>query len=252
MNSASIHQINDFEISQFCSCIRKYLYNLGYQELRLSNIVTYSVTNTNSISLSDSCYLRYTPEPEIWETGRYYERFFSIVSLFRNEDKKSNIHKNEFSIIDSYQSNSDVEQMMGHLMGILSNIETELNLIQLSNLPCIRVSYEQFCSNAANLKRKVIYHVEKYPISESFFDRVNEDTETTTKSELFAVLGDGQVIEFGVLGKVDKNANDQFRVVNKTVNFDFNKYELFGGCLGIERLILIYKLLTNESREEIL
>jgi hypothetical protein len=84
-----IKTIDTLVISQFANCLREYFTMKGFYEVTLFDTTKYIVTNSNQIKTKTGEFLRNTTEPEIWQLGIDYERFFCVASLFRNEDLSS-------------------------------------------------------------------------------------------------------------------------------------------------------------------
>lgn len=240
-----IKTIDTLVISEYANCIREFFLKKRFYEVSLFDTTKYSVTNTNQIKSSTGEFLRTTTEPEIWQYGLDFDKFFCITSLFRDEDKTSLLHKNEFRIVDFYIKNAREELILETFFKALEYLESELNLPKLSKLKIHSCDYEEFVTTNFFDVPFSIYKVENYPVEESFYDVVDTKTGKTKKGELFFV-GKGQPIEFSVFGQVDENKNPH----NKIENFSFaipniKSLNLYGMCLGIERAILCYEILKD-------
>lgn len=236
-----IKTIDTFVISNFVNCIREYFLRNNFYEVTLYDTTKYSVTNTSQIKTETGDLLRYNTEPEIWQMGVDYDKFFCITSLFRNEDLSSLLHKNEFKVVDFYIKNSNETKIFSIFYELLKYLEEHLYLPILSGLRLHPCDFEDFKNNNVTSKGNSIYKVENYPIEESFYDAIDDATGKSKKGELF-FLGDKNVIEFSVFGQVDENKNP-LNVVEKfnLTEPNIKSLNLFGMCLGIERTILCYE-----------
>jgi len=239
-----IKTIDSLVISQFASCLREFFLMKDFYEVALFDTTKYIVTNTKQIKTKTGEYLRNTTEPEIWQLGIDYDRFFCITSLFRNEDVSSLLHKNEFKIVDFYQKNSNENEMLKTLFEALEFLEERFCLPKLSGLQIKVYDFDDFINLNTITKDTSIFKVENYPLEESFYDVVDDKTGKSKKGELFFVCNESP-IEFSVYGQVDKNKNPLNKI--KNFNFDSNikSLNLFGMCLGIERIILCYQTLKE-------
>lgn len=242
-----IKNIDDLSISKYINCLREFFLTNNFCEIALFDTTSYCVTNTNQIQTSTGSFLRYTTEPDIWQRGLEYDKFFCITSLFRNENASSLLHKNEFKIVDFYIKNSNEEKILDTFFKALEFLEERLCLPKLSKLNLQSCDFDEF--NKANniIKSLSILMIKNYPLDESFYDVIDEKTGKTKKSELFFGHNE-QPIEFSVFGQVDENKNP----LNKIENFRFKNpniktLNLFGMCLGIERTIMCYNILIKSK-----
>ncbi len=243
----NIKTIDSLLINQFTNSIRKFFLLNDFDEVFLFDTTEYNITNTNQIKTSNGDLLRNTTEPEIWNMGLGFERFFCIASLFRKEDEDSLLHKNEFRIVDFYIKNANEKLILDTFLNLLKHLESSSNLAELSKLNVYPCDYEEFIEMNYSNSTSMIYKVENYPIDESFYDAVDSSTGKSKKSELFLVH-ESYPIEFGVLGQVDENKNSR----NRIDNFSFQQLNikslyLYGMGFGIERIILCYNALKNNS-----
>ena len=72
-----------YTISLFLNTIRSFLVKKGYFEHHLYSSLDYKIENTDTFKLKDNLYMRYNPEPDIWQVGEKHDDFFWIGSMFR-------------------------------------------------------------------------------------------------------------------------------------------------------------------------
>lgn len=240
-----IKTINSLVISQYANCLREFLLRNVFYEVSLFDTTPFHVTNTSQIQTETGEFLRNTTEPEIWELGLNEDRFFSITSLFRKEDLKSLLHKNEFKIVDFYIKNTSEAEILNLFFQALDYLEEKLKLPHLSNKPLNICDHKEFSKLDFSSFEFQLFKVENYTIEESFYDVIDTNTGKSKKGELF-FIADSKPIEFSVFGQADENKNP----INKIENFQFKfngirSLNLFGMCLGIERTILCYEILKE-------
>src|SRR5271168_2407246 len=91
-------------LSKFINAIRSLLLKQNFFEHHLYSTLNYKIENTDTFEIKKDLYLRYNPEPDIWQVGKMHDKFFWIGSMFRNENKLDNLHQYEFTVVDVYQS----------------------------------------------------------------------------------------------------------------------------------------------------
>ena len=119
--------------------------------------------------------------------------------------------------------------------------EIEFNLPKLSAIRTQKIGYNEFNDPKFYSSDPLICFVDDYPINETFFDALDKNG-TPFKTELFFVLKDVK-IEFAVLGKVGINLNPVLSISKHTYNLKYSN--LWGGGIGIERILLCYSLLKS-------
>lgn len=245
--SFGVKKQDALKLSGTVNSLREFL-SSAFFEVTLCNVVSYYYTKTQNITNDQGGYLRYSPEPEIWDVAIGFNQFFSITPLFRIEDPKSDIHLQEFHVLDIYASNYEEDQMLSLLLKCLSHIEDKSGKKPLSNCKITKVTFENFRDDYVEVAEPMLILVTDYPISESNFDKLKDVTKLTTyKSEIFFRHGN-LTLEIGVLGKVGFSSNPDcelkgYKFINdvKTVE-DKN---LYGGSLGLERVLAVYDYLGN-------
>lgn len=235
-----IKEIDTLLISKYINLLRTFFISKGFEEIVLSDITTYNYNDSEQIKTTSGERLRNTTEPEIWEIGMNYDKFFCIPSLFRNEKMASDIHKKEFKIIDFYIKESNEDEILDYYIEVLQYIEQKLDLFKLSELEVKCCNFEEFEKITSNNQNISILKVRNYPITESFFDAIDENTGQSKKGELFFLDGN-RAIEFGVFGQVGENKNPN-NCINSLHIEKVKNAKLYGMCLGIERIIFCYEI----------
>lgn len=241
----SIKAIDALTISHFCTHIRSFFLRNDFIEIVLYDTATYSITNINQIKTETGDYLRTTTEPDIWEVGLNYDKYFCITSLFRMENSDSLFHKNEFKILDFYVKNSTEHEILNLIFNCMLYIENELNLPSLSSIDISRCTFETARNLTYHHYTGKILQIDQYPIEESFYDEVDPSTGKTKKGELFYIY-DKIPIEFCVYGQVGDNKNYNNIISNfKFEHGNIGSLNIYGACIGIERIIACYEILKS-------
>jgi elongation factor P--beta-lysine ligase len=188
--------------------------------------------------------LRYNPEPDIWQVGIKHNNFFWIGSMFRNEGKLSDLHQYEFTVVDIYQSNGKMNNVVQKFIELLKNLEKELNLRNLSDLEIKYMTHEEFVEidkKKVNTKHWLI--VIDYPAEESFYDTKEKDSDTTSKFEIF-FAGKNGYVEVAACGNLGQNLNDKNFIPDKPdlLNKELLDKKFIGFGIGLERLIFLYDM----------
>lgn len=237
MNSVS--SVSALELSKYINCIRESLLQQNFFEHTLYSSIAYEVRNTDSFRMGER-WLRYGTEPDIWQIGSEYSRFFSITSLFRNEPASTNYHIQEFKVADYYVAGCSREQIVEIFIDLLGALESALDLPHLSQIPVTYVPYDHFYGSVSNQTPTGWVAVIRYPKEESFYDAPLE--ERTEKFELFYQDADGFRLEICSAGLVAPNLNPDMRISNdkSMTSVEIMKKRFFGLGIGIERLIFMY------------
>ena len=214
----------------------------GYFDYHLYSTTKYRIENTDTFKVKDDLYLRYNPEPDIWQVGSVHDKFFWIGSMFRDEKKIDKLHSNEFTVVDIYQSHGTMEQVVDKYLEILRTLEKELKLPNLSLLEVDHISHKEFSKlgkGKSNDKHWLV--VTEYPTRESFYDLQGEYTENTLKFEIFYVDGD-RVIEIAACGNLGENLNITNYISGEAdfLNKDILQKKFIGFGIGLERLVSLY------------
>lgn len=242
-----IRTIDNLTLSQFCHHLRTFFINKNFEEIVLFDTSVYEVASTNQIRTETGDYLRATTEPDIWETGLKYDKFFCITSLFRNEQLNSLFHKREFKVLDFYIKNSTEKEILTLLFDCLSYLENQLNTPSLSDINISRCTFEAAQNINYHQYTNQILQIVQYPIEESFYDDIDQSTGKTKKGEFF-YIHDATPIEFGVYGQVGDNKNHTQRITNfKFDHENICSLNIYGACIGIERLITCYQILKTSE-----
>jgi lysyl-tRNA synthetase class II len=229
-------EIDNYKLSLAINTIRKFLLNNAFFETHLYSTLNYKIENTSTFQLKDKLFLRYNPEPDIWQIGEKHNKFFWIGSMFRDEPKLSPLHSYEFTVVDIYEI-GDKESVKKRFIEILNYLEKELSLKPLSK-KIVEVDYKDKFNNIKEKECWIL--VNEYPAEESFYDTKLKN-ERTKKFEFFYKNGDS-IIETVACGELGENANsrhyvkDEKNIVKSSL---FNK-KFIGFGIGIERLLFLY------------
>lgn len=233
-----IKEIGTLELSKYINVFRQFLVKIHFFEHTLYSATPYKVEGVESFSLKNNLFLRYGTEPEIWSIGEHFDRFFWIGSLFRDEKTATEIHKDEFKVLDFYIKRGSRQAAVNLFLRLLNEAEKNLRLPELSKLKVRRVSYEDFSGGRFEKAEKYWLIVTNYPVEESFYDASRESG--TEKFEIMFVSFD-KVVEIATGGLVSDNLNKEMyikkdqRLINKKL---FRKF--IGLGFGIERLMFAY------------
>ena len=238
MNSDYQQQYN---LSVFINTVRDFLKKQGYFEHHLYSTLNYKIENTDTFKIKDNLYLRYNPEPDIWQVGIKHDKLFWIGSMFRDEDKLDDLHQYEFTVIDIYQARGTVDMVIKYYIEILKTLEKELKLSPLSELKIKYMTHKDFSVLDKNdLKGKYWLIVTDYSVDESFYD-VGRNNSLTSKFEIF-FMEDRNFTEIVACGNLGDNLNQNNFVSNGQtfINQDLLEKSFIGFGIGLERLMRLY------------
>ena len=230
-----------YTLSKFISVIRDVLKNQGFFDHHLYSTIEYKIENTDTFKIKDNLYLRYNPEPDIWQVGINHDKFFWIGSMFRNEKKLSNLRKNEFTVVDIYQSQGTMDWVVKKYIEILKTLEKELHLPILSDLEIKYISHNDFSENKNRPRGTYWAIVTDYPVDESFYDLKGKDDHHTLKFEIFFV-NENEVIEIAACGNLGENLNtsNMIKTEQTFLHKDVLAKKFIGFGIGLERLMHLY------------
>jgi len=230
-------------LSLIINTLRATLLKQGFFEHHLYSTQKYKIENTDTFKVKNGLFLRYNPEPDIWQVGEKYDRFFWIGSMFRNEKRLSKFHRNEFTVIDIYFPHGTMKMVVAKFLSLLKALETGLHLQPLSKLPVRYLSHEEFAKQKALLRSSFWMVVTDYPVSESFYDTKGKNRLHTNKFEIFYVHN-GVSLEIAACGKLGENINkiNYIKGAKKLLNKKVAKKEFIGFGFGLERIAYTYKL----------
>jgi hypothetical protein len=231
-----------YKISLFVTIVRDFLLKQDFFEHHLYSTLDYKIENTDTFNLKESLYLRYNPEPDIWQVGIKHDKFFWIGSMFRNEQKIDPLHQCEFTVVDIYQAQGTMKDVLKKYIEILKTLEKELKLQNLSDLEIKYITHKEFSeTNQIKLTGKYWFIVTDYPIKESFYDTQGIGTETS-KFEIFLV-NEGKCVEIAACGGLGENLNGNNYVKDKKdlINKNLIEKKFVGFGIGLERLISLYE-----------
>lgn len=234
-----------YTISLFLTAIRAELIKRGFFEHHLYSTLDYKIENMDTFKLKDGLYMRYNPEPDIWQVGERHDHFFWIGSMFRNEKKLDKIHRYEFTVVDIYLKQGKTAQVVKTFLSILGVLEKKLHLRSLSKLAVKQMTHEEFARlGNTKLKGNFWLIVTDYPINESFYDTQGKDDKHTSKFEIFFVKN-GNATEIAACGQLGENLNKEnyIKGKKKLITPKLAQKKFIGFGFGVERLAQIYQLL---------
>lgn len=232
-----------YNLSLFINAIREHLLKQDFFEHHLYSTLNYKIENTDTFELKENLYLRYNPEPDIWQVGSRYDKFFWIGSMFRDEKEISNLHRNEFTVIDIYQSRGTMDDVVKKYTELLKVLEEKLKLPNLSGLEVRYMTHEEFGkTDKKKLDGKYWLVVTDYPVHESFYDAKGIDVDHTQKFEIF-FIDEGESIEIVACGKLGVNLNEINHISRgeNFINQELIEKGFIGFGFGLERLVSLYK-----------
>jgi hypothetical protein len=232
-----------YKLSKFINLVRGHLLGQGFFEHHLYSTLNYKIENTDTFKIKENLYLRYNPEPDIWQVGMKHDNFFWIGSMFRDEKELSNLHRNEFTVVDIYQSKGQMKDVVDKFLELLHVLEKNLDLSSLSHLDVRYITHDEFNKiNKKELTGKYWLVVTDYLTEESFYDEGGADGSHTQKFEIFFV-SDGDCTEIAACGKLGNNLNNKNFITTDTgfLNENLLNKRFIGFGFGLERLIKIYE-----------
>lgn len=186
--------------------------------------------------------MRYNPEPDIWQIGNQFDKFFWIGSMYRDEERLTRFHRYEFTVMDVYMSNGKVRDVVGYFIEYLKVLEKGLKLKnKLSRLPVKFCKYKEFKMLTRTEKERAWYVVTGYPKDESFYDELEAGGDATRKFEIFH-YSTGRVLEIAACGILGENHNPKMFVRDgkKFLQGEVLRKKFVGFGMGIERLMYLY------------
>lgn len=239
---SAVSSVSTLRLSQYINSIRGFLIKEGFFEHHLYSLVPYRITNTDTYKIDDSLYLRYNPEPDIWQAGTSYDQFFWIGSMFRNEPKLDRLHKKEFTVADIYKTHGSVEWVQNCFIALLKECELRLEPRNtLSSLPFVTTRFHKFNKKTLKINQPCWLLIQDYPDSESFYDQAKK-AKITRKFEIF-YLDSNLLVEVAACGMVGKNTSPTQHItpIQNVITKDILKQKLMGFGLGIERVMLLFE-----------
>ena len=227
-------------ISLFLNTVRAELMRRGFFEHHLYSTLGYKIENTDTFKLKDGLYMRYNPEPDIWQVGERYDHFFWIGSMFRNEKKLDKTHQYEFTVVDIYLKQGTREHVIKTFLSVLRVLEKKLRLPVLSKVKVKEMTHEEFARAGAS-KGTYWLVLTDYPIMESFYDTQGKDNGHTSKFEIFFV-NKGKPIEIAACGQLGENLNKEnyIKGKKKLLTKKLSQKKFIGFGFGVERLARVY------------
>lgn len=238
-----------YRLSLFINPIREHLLNKGFFEHHLYSTIPYKIEKTDCFKVKKGLYLRYNPEPDIWQVGFQHDNFFWIGSMFRDEKRVSQLHRNEFTVVDIYQAQGSMASVVGRFIEILEVLEQKLELTSISKLNVEYITYSEFADGHHDKSEGNHWLVvTDYPTEESFYDAKGIDEKHTQKFEIF-FIENGKPTEIAACGKLGPNLNKRNFIKDGggflEASLDQKNFTGFG--FGLERLIQIYDRLRSDD-----
>ncbi len=229
-----------YKLSQFINVVRNYLLEQDFFEHHLYSTLNYKIENTDTFKLKNDLYLRYNPEPDIWQIRLKHDKFFWIGSMFRDERNLSVFHRNEFTVVDIYQSKQTINDVVNKFFELLKILEEKLQLLPLSKLEVKYTTYKEFAAEK-DFDGRYWMVVTDYPVEESFYDERGVDNSYAQKFEIFFV-DNSKCVEIVACGKLGENLNKINFIAGKEnfMNKNLLEKEFTGFGFGLERLMIIY------------
>jgi lysyl-tRNA synthetase class II len=229
-------------LSMIINVLRSHLIKQGFFEHHLYSTLNYKIENTDTFKVGKGLYLRYNPEPDIWQVGEQYDKFFWVGSMFRNEKKVSTLHRYEFTVLDVYLKRGNMKMVVEEFLELLGVLEKSLHVEPLSKLPVKYVSYSEL--RKWKMEGSFWMVLTGYPIKESFYDTEGVNKHASNKFEIFYVRK-GRLLEIAACGELGENLNpiNYIKVAKKFLNKKVADKKFIGFGFGLERIAHIYGLL---------
>ena len=235
---AKLRDVTPVELGKVATGIREFLASLKFHEVILSPLDTRPIDYLNNpIDVEGIGQLRFNTEPEIWDSSREYERYYSISPLFRRETVVNALRRSAFFIVDLYQPGRP-ETMLPIFEGLLAALADKGYMQTLSKLPLSDAQYDSSIDGPSGLFDSSQWVITTgYDASRSFFEVDAQGR--STRREIFFVTPFG-FLEIGVLGITGWNNNPQYVIRSRgskeqDINPDLRRSGL---CIGLERLLL--------------
>jgi hypothetical protein len=235
---AKLRDVTPVELGKVATRIRELLASLQFHEVILSPLETRPIDYLNNhIDVEGIGQLRFNTEPEIWDSSRDYERYYSISTLFRRETAVNALRRSAFFVVDLYQPGSP-ETMLPIFEGLLVGLAEKGYAQILSRLPFSNAQYDSSIDGPAGSFDSVQWAITSgYDASHSFFEL--DEQGQSTRREIFFVTPFG-FLEIGVLGITGWNKNPDYTMrTNRGKGPDIHPdLRRSGLCIGLERLLL--------------
>ena len=83
----SIRNIKTLELSKYINSFRELLIGKGFFEHSLYSTTDHKIENTPYFKLTDGLFLRYGTEPDVWEIGQDFDKFFCLQALMAADQR---------------------------------------------------------------------------------------------------------------------------------------------------------------------
>ncbi len=239
---ARLQDLTPLELGTAMAEIRSYLGSLDFKEVVLSPFDRYPIDfSGDQLDVMGVGQLRFNTEPEIWDSARFANRFFSISNLFRNERIVNPLRKRAFWVVDFYDI-APPESLLPIFRGILDRLAS-IGTAALRQLPIRDGMYDPTTDGPVNDSDETRWVITKgYDAAHSFFEI--DETGVSTRREIFLCTPSGY-LEVGVFGITGWNHNPAYSVRNHLDASIVPDLQRSGLCLGIERLLMAERVLTT-------
>lgn len=235
---------DQYTLSIVINALRSRLLEKGFFEHHLYSTMDYKIENTDTFKIRKNLYLRYNPEPDIWQVGEKHDKFFWIGSMFRNEKELSKVRRYEFTVTDIYLKNGTMKVVVETFLSLLKALEKSLRLSALSSSKIAYLSYDEFHSGEKRFKGNFWLVITDYLIEESFYDTQGKDRVHSSKFEIFYVKN-GAPLEIAACGPLGENLNtiNFIKGTKKLLNKKISAKQFVGFGFGLERLAYLYGII---------
>lgn len=240
--TSALRDVTPFDLGIAVSHVRHLLSSLKFEEVLLGPFALHPIDYLNNqIDVPGVGQLRFNTEPEIWESSRHADRFFSVTTLFRRENVINPLRRSAFFIVDFYQIGAP-ESLMPVFRRILAELGKAGHTSRLSRLRIDEGEYDPGIDGPKCDSHEARWLVTKgYDAEHSFFE-VDKNGKSTRR-EIFLVTPFGY-LEIGVLGITGLNRNPRYVVRTSAPGMPAPDFRRCGMCFGLERLLLAEQILS--------
>jgi hypothetical protein len=244
--TSALKDLTPFDLGKAATCIRRFLASLQFDEVLLSPFAIHEIDYfDNVVDVPAVGQLRFNTEPEIWESSKYADRFYSISSLFRKERQISPLRRSAFFVVDFYKLGAP-ESLLPIFWGMLGELAKVGFTERLSGLRIDDAEYDPSIDGPRcdhDETRWVLAN--GYDARHSFFEA--DERGESTRREVFLVTPLGH-LEVGVFGITGWNKNPNYLMRAGADSVPTPDLRRSGMCFGLERLLLAEQILSIVDR----
>lgn len=236
-----IAAVSPYALGRAATAARSFLSSRGFEEQLLNPVGALRVAHADAIEHPGLGQLRFNTEPEIWDSRNPCDQFYSITPLFRREEYTNPLRLQCFHILDFY-----APLVPEDLVFIFSDLLKALRAYGFCSLSHgLRLDYAKYDptqdgpATSESACRWVI--TDGYDQANSFYE-VGADG-VSSRQELFLVTPAGH-LEVAALGRVGYNHNPHYHLGEAAPTNVSPRIELSGMGIGLERLVLVDKILS--------